>query len=115
MDGTLVATIVGIAITTLGIATAGLWAYNEAVKRQFEGMDKKFTESFQTMFRRLDENKKGYYEDFVLKEVLRESNEARKEIVDEKIESLKSILVQKIDSLSDKVTILTARTKDHVQ
>lgn len=69
MDGMLIVTIIGVAVTTLGLAAAGLWAYNEAVKFQFKEMDTKFTEGFKTIFRRVDDNKNSYWTNFVSKEV----------------------------------------------
>ncbi len=106
MDGNLIVAIIGTAITTLGLAAAGLWAYNEAVKREFESMDKKFGDSFQTMFRRMDENKKQFYDDFLLKEIHDESAKHNIELNDQKFVSLIKLFETNLNYLTIEVKSL---------
>lgn len=67
------------------------------------------------VYERMDENKKSYYNDFVLIAVFKESNEARKEILDEKFNGLINLFNEKIESLRSEIKNLGNRTKDHVQ
>lgn len=88
----------------LAILLGGCWA-----------IFKYFESKLNTVYKRMDENKKGYYNDFVLVKVFEESNAARKEIVDQKFESLAALFVEKLEGLRREIQVLTLRTKDHVQ
>ena len=76
---------------------------------------KYFESKLNRVYTRMDDNKKSYYNDFVLVKVFEESNAARKEIVDQKFESLAALFVEKLEGLRREIQVLTLRTKDHVQ
>ena len=76
----------------------------------------KFFESkINVVYKRMDENKQGYYNDFVLLKVFEESNSARREIVDQKFLAMGELYTEKLDGLRREIQVLTLRTKDHVQ
>lgn len=103
----------------------GCWAIFKFFESKLNQSTRDFNEKLTRLYERIDENKRGYYNDFVLTKVLSESNNARKEIVDEKFESLLRLFTEKndgffklfnekIESLRNEIKNLTGRTKDHV-
>lgn len=79
------------------------------------GIFKYFESKLNIVYRRMDENKKGYYNDFVLLKVFEEANASRKEIVDQKFDSLATLFIEKLEGLRREIQVLTLRTKDHIQ
>lgn len=67
---------------------------------------KYFETKLNRVYERMDENKKAYYNDFVLTKVFKESNDARKEIVDEKFDGLIKLFNEKIESLRTEIKSL---------
>lgn len=76
---------------------------------------KYFESKLNTVYKRMDDNKKGYYNDFVLLKVFEEANTARKEVVDQKFIAMGELFTEKLDGLRREIQVLTMRTKDHVQ
>ena len=76
---------------------------------------KYFEWKLNTVYKRLDENKRSYYNDFVLLKVFEESNMARKEIIDQKFLAMGELFTEKLEGLRREIQVLTMRTKDHVQ
>ena len=76
---------------------------------------KYFEYKLNTVYKRMDDNKKAYYNDFVLQKVFEEANASRKEIVDQKFIAMGELFTEKLDGLRREIQVLTMRTKDHVQ
>ena len=99
IPASLVMWLIGFLVTLLG----GCWA-----------IFKYFESKLNTVYKRMDENKIGYYNDFVLLKVFEESNSARKEVVDQKFLAMGELFTEKLDGLRREIQVLTLRTKDHV-
>lgn len=78
------------------------------------GIFKYFESKLNTVYRRMDENKKGYYNDFVLVKVFEEASANRKNLVDQKFDGLIALFNEKLDGLRREVQVLATRTKDHI-
>lgn len=74
---------------------------------------KYFESKLNTVYKRMDENKAGYYKDFVLIEVFREATAARKEIVDQKFEGMGNLFIEKLEGLRREIQVLTLKTKEN--
>lgn len=96
----LVAWLLGAIATLLG----GCWA-----------IFKFFESKLNTVYKRMDENKQGYYNDFVLLKVFEEANDSRKEVIDQKLIAMGELFTEKLDGLRREIQVLTIRNKDHVQ
>lgn len=58
------------------------------------------------VYERMDENKKEYYKEFILKEVYDAEMKARKEIIDTRFEQVVLLFNEKIESLRNEIRAL---------
>ena len=72
---------------------------------------KYFESKLNRLYQRMDDNKKSYYNDFVLKEVLKESNDSKKQIIDEKFDGLIKLFNEKIEGLRNEIRIIINHRK----
>lgn len=85
----------------IGVLLGGCWAI-------FKYYEAKLT----TVYRRMDENKKAYYADFVLLAVFRENNDAKKELTDQKFQALIALFNEKVESLRNEIKNLSDNKKN---
>lgn len=103
--------LIGFLVALLG----GCWGIFKYFESQLRNNIKESDEKLKRMYERMDENKKGYYADFVLIEVFKESNSARKEIVDTKFDALKDFFNEKFDNLEEAIKALSERYRNYIK